>query len=193
MRTDIKRADRRITKTKRSIRDAFFGLNAERGFAAITVSALCERANINRNTFYYHYADVQALFDELSGELVREMEAVYRAELLPLERSRAICRIFSEHSQLVGILNDGYAGAILLWKLTRAAGKYVKRDLRIQYPYISASELDIITAYVLHGSMKAILHWMEEASDISLEDMAALLNAIMERGTSALKLRGKGG
>ena len=41
--------------------------------------------------------------------------------------------------------------------------------------------------------MEAILHWMEEASDISLEDMAALLNAIMEHGTSALKLRGKGG
>ena len=132
------------------------------------------------------------MFDELSDELVREMEAVYRTALLPLERSRAVCRIFSEHSELVSILNDGYAGAILLGKLTRAAGKYVKRDLKMQYPSMYASELDIITAYILRGSMEAILRWMEEGNAMSPEDMAALLNAIMEHGTSALKLRGKG-
>lgn len=58
---------------------------------------------------------------------------------------------------------------------------------------MNASELDIITAYILRGNMEAILRWMEEANDMSPEDMAMLLNAIMEHGTSALKLRGKGG
>lgn len=41
--------------------DAFWELLAERPFAKITVSALCDRSGVNRNTFYYHFESVGEL------------------------------------------------------------------------------------------------------------------------------------
>lgn len=47
--------DRRRRYTLSVIREAFFALLAEVGFAKMTVADICRRADINRGTFYLHY------------------------------------------------------------------------------------------------------------------------------------------
>ena len=44
--------DRRITRSKRALRDALIELMEERGFDGFTVNDLCVRADLNRGTFY---------------------------------------------------------------------------------------------------------------------------------------------
>jgi AcrR family transcriptional regulator len=48
--------DRRVTRTRALLQDALINLIPERGYAAITVEDICEKANIGRSTFYTHYA-----------------------------------------------------------------------------------------------------------------------------------------
>lgn len=48
--------DRRVTRTRALLQDALIALIPERGYAAITVEDICEKANIGRSTFYTHYA-----------------------------------------------------------------------------------------------------------------------------------------
>jgi AcrR family transcriptional regulator len=48
--------DRRVTRTRTLLQDALIALIPERGYAAITVEDICEKANIGRSTFYTHYA-----------------------------------------------------------------------------------------------------------------------------------------
>ena len=50
------------------IREAFFALLAEVGFAKMTVADICRCADINRGTFYLHYEDKFALLDALIDE-----------------------------------------------------------------------------------------------------------------------------
>ena len=60
--------DRRRRYTLSVIREAFFALLAEAGFAKMTVADICRRADINRGTFYLHYVDKYELLDEVIDE-----------------------------------------------------------------------------------------------------------------------------
>lgn len=60
--------DRRTRYTLGVIREAFFELLRESGFAKMTVADICRRADINRGTFYLHYEDKYALLDALIDE-----------------------------------------------------------------------------------------------------------------------------
>ena len=53
--------DRRIQRTRQLLREALFALIVERGYEAITVQDITERANLGRTTLYLHYRDKEEL------------------------------------------------------------------------------------------------------------------------------------
>lgn len=62
--------DLRVLKTKKNIRDAFLELRTKLSLDEIKVNALCERAMVNKTTFYNHYQDIYELSDELEAEVL---------------------------------------------------------------------------------------------------------------------------
>jgi AcrR family transcriptional regulator len=56
-----KNEDRRIQRTRQALQHAFKEVLREKGFTATTVQDITERANVNRGTFYIHFADKYAL------------------------------------------------------------------------------------------------------------------------------------
>ena len=52
-------------RTKQVIRQAFIELLNERPLDKISVKDIAERSTVNRNTFYYYYADIYALVEEI--------------------------------------------------------------------------------------------------------------------------------
>ena len=73
--------DRRITRSKRALRGALIALIEERGLDAITVNDLCERADLNRGTFYNHFHDKENLLTALENEVLAEV-ALLQARML---------------------------------------------------------------------------------------------------------------
>lgn len=56
--------------TKKAIKETFIKLLDERPLNQITVKDIVEECGINRNSFYYHYADLPALLEEVvAGDL----------------------------------------------------------------------------------------------------------------------------
>ena len=71
--------DRRILRTKESIRREFLSLLRERGYDKITVTELAFRANINRKTFYQYYTGIDDLMDHLETELIENYAPLFRS------------------------------------------------------------------------------------------------------------------
>lgn len=65
--------DRRVQRTRQALRDALFALIEEKGYAAITVENITDRANLNRVTFYFHYRDKEDLLFKVLHELYEEL------------------------------------------------------------------------------------------------------------------------
>jgi AcrR family transcriptional regulator len=66
--------DLRVTKTLEAIDTNFRSMMLEEGFEAITVKALCERARINKKTFYRYYETL----DDLLAEVMATYAAAWR-------------------------------------------------------------------------------------------------------------------
>jgi len=65
--------DRRVQYTKQVLKETFFELLKEKPVSKISVTDLCEKANINRGTFYTHYLDIYDLYDKLCSEILQEI------------------------------------------------------------------------------------------------------------------------
>ena len=68
--------DRRIAKSRRALRGALVELMEERGYDALTVNDLCERADTSRGTFYNHFRDKDGLLAVLEDEVMADLDAL---------------------------------------------------------------------------------------------------------------------
>lgn len=69
------RHDRRVNRTRRQLRNALMSLILERGYNAITIEDITERADLGRTTFYLHYRDKEELLIENLEAIVEELKA----------------------------------------------------------------------------------------------------------------------
>lgn len=78
----MKKPYRSTERTKRRIRQAFAELLREnRTMEGITVSALADRADVAKSTFYNHYEDIYAVAAEFENELIDQLfSAIDEAE-----------------------------------------------------------------------------------------------------------------
>lgn len=65
-----KKEDRRIRITKLAIRESLIELMQRLPISKISVKLICEAADINRSTFYAHYADQYDLLDKIQREVL---------------------------------------------------------------------------------------------------------------------------
>jgi AcrR family transcriptional regulator len=76
MATAPKREDRRIQRTRQLLRQASIEVMREKGFTATSIQEITERANVNRGTFYDHFADKYALVEALMREEFQRLVSI---------------------------------------------------------------------------------------------------------------------
>ena len=67
--------NRKIQMTKRCIREALFECLKEKDINKITISSLCEKADINRSTFYKYYGSQYDVVKEMEHEVIQLINA----------------------------------------------------------------------------------------------------------------------
>jgi AcrR family transcriptional regulator len=91
--------DLRIQRTHKFLQDAMIELITEKGFDAITVGDIAERAMINRATFYRHYQDkydlVVKIFEEAANHLVEDMKPFHK-DIDRVEKEENLVGIWSQ-------------------------------------------------------------------------------------------------
>ena len=85
--------DKRVTKTIRTIHATFEQMMCEMDYRDITVKELCERALINKKTFYRYYETMDFLLAEFQEEMMSDYLARVEGLRIP-EDLEAITREF---------------------------------------------------------------------------------------------------
>lgn len=71
--TDKKKEDLRVTRTKLMLRNALLELMRDEGYKKITVEMLARKALVSRNTFYLHYLDKKDLLTQIEDEEIERI------------------------------------------------------------------------------------------------------------------------
>jgi AcrR family transcriptional regulator len=68
-----KKPDRRVERTRKLLRDSLIALILEKGYDAVTVQDITDRANLGRATFYLHYRDKDDLLLSMMEEILQDV------------------------------------------------------------------------------------------------------------------------
>ena len=91
-------------QTKAKIMNAFIELYSEKDIAQVTVRMICEKAGINRSTFYTYYTDVYALKEDKEREIIDDlsekiMDPIVRSDDIDVEQIvRILIDYIKEHN-----------------------------------------------------------------------------------------------
>jgi len=69
----MEKVDRRIQRTQRALMDALVTLSLEKGYDAISIRDITERANVSYSTFFRHYREKDDLLSELLKTVVQQL------------------------------------------------------------------------------------------------------------------------
>lgn len=121
--------DRRVRRTRRAIQEALVALILEKGYDAVTVTDVIDRADVGRSTFYAHFTDKQdVLFSNI------EQLAFLRAETSasPGELFAFSLPMFEhvwEQRRLVRALLGRRGGGLVTARGERVLGRVVRQEL----------------------------------------------------------------
>nr|WP_052477859.1 TetR/AcrR family transcriptional regulator [Kibdelosporangium sp. MJ126-NF4]CEL14524.1 Transcriptional regulator, TetR family [Kibdelosporangium sp. MJ126-NF4]CTQ88889.1 Transcriptional regulator, TetR family [Kibdelosporangium sp. MJ126-NF4] len=144
--------DRRVRRTRETLRRALVDLIIERGYEKITVQDILDRADIGRSTFYTHFHSKEDLL--LSGFESIKTEMADSAEpgdvLSPL---RVVFRRANDSRELFAATVMKHEPAMLVVRrdMTRTVAEYLR-------PHLPAEDVDMIAAFVIRG-MTAVVGW----------------------------------
>ena len=68
------KTDARVRYTLKMLKDSLLRLLEEKPINKITVKEVCERAELNRATFYLHFSDCFELLESIENDLLRDFE-----------------------------------------------------------------------------------------------------------------------
>ena len=121
--------DRRSRRTRAMLQNALVKLLETKPLNKISVMELTRLADVNRATFYVHYTDIYALFDQLKRELIdsyKDIIARHRGEILHDDYEPLIHEIFefATANESMSLLVTGKSGDALSSDLITTMGAY---------------------------------------------------------------------
>lgn len=123
-------ADKRITKTKRNIKNTVIKLLSNTQFEKITVSELCRIGEISRITFYTYYNDIYDLIDEMFSDYIEEAIEDYH-------------KLQSKNNQLNEPMSSGLWGVINECYSSKKSQSIIRKNIKSIYQDILTSSIFI--------------------------------------------------
>ena len=168
---------------KKEIKRVFLELLEQRPFHQITVKDIVAACGINRNSFYYHYADLPALVEEIIdeeiGRFVREEKTFSSLE----ESMTEALTFFREHRRAAYHVYNSISRDIFdryLMKNCESVGVgYVNSILGdVDLSREDRQAIIHFTAYVLYG---AVTRWLESGMTYDIrEDFRRIFQLMVE-------------
>ena len=177
--------DLRVQRTRHRIQDALISLTVEKGYPAITVQDMVDRAEINRSTFYRHYLDK----DEVLQRYMDEVIGVFFTDVPPSEGQTAslngIVRLF-HHIQTVSEFYRIMLGAdghpMVSERLRKKIELHLRTLLREAGDTSPNRLVEMKLRYMSGAGIGAILWWVENAVSCSPETLAEWLGELSHAG-----------
>ena len=174
--------DRRSQRTRHLVSSAFVELLREKGYAAITVSDIIERANIGRSTFYSHYRDKDDLF---VGELDRVIESLGNQNPGPKEMpffpSLGLFRHIGEEYELYKALLWTPGIDLLVKHLQTSLSRRIEQGLQSNGGEFGVP-LPILANFIAGSFLTLLKWWLENKMSYSPEEMDAMFRGLTMAG-----------
>lgn len=172
------KTDARVRYTKRVLKDSLLKLLTEKPINKITVTEVCELAELNRATFYSHYSDCFALLESIEDELVeafrRSLEMVTSFDIPGL--IGAIYGILDQHKTACDVLIFKKISPSVLRRMIDIARERSMYYWKKELIHATDEQLDMLYIHLSNGLLRVVL---DGYSKYSREDVTRFVDQMV--------------
>jgi AcrR family transcriptional regulator len=188
-----RRVDRRVQRTRQVLQQAFREIVREKGFAAISIQDITERANVNRGTFYLHFADKYMLLDAFIREDIQHLLSATLPATSHWNRQslRLLIQTMLEYFErkyrhqrrvppavaplIERVVHEELTALLLTW-LKRSGDQTIHAS-------VPPETIARIVGWAIFG---AVIEWSQEETTVSLERMTDDVLLVVQEGVARL-------
>ena len=195
----MRKTDRRTQRTRELLQQALIELISERGYDAISIQDIVDRANIGRTTFYLHYKSKDELFIRCHEAIVSKfrigpLHPLSREELLSLEAPPGMTSAYRHLEDARALLYSVFQGKdslLILRRMRDWSARDIEANLRSAFPEEnSAIPLDVLALYLAGAQLGLVQWWLEKRQPHTLEDLAQIFHRLQRSAIrDAFRLR----
>lgn len=175
------KTDRRVRRTRELLQKALIELISERGYDAITIQDIVDRADVGRTTFYLHYNSKDELFMSCHEAIVSRfhsgpLHANSREELLSPEAPPGMISAYRHLLYARALLYpifQGKDGPLILRRIHDRSAREIQASLRAAFAEAdSAIPLDVLANYLAGARIALVQWWLEKRQPHTPEKLA---------------------
>ena len=177
--------DRRTKYTQMVIKETFIELLKEKAIKKITVSEICEKADINRATFYRYYLDVYDLLDKIEKDFVDKVKLASddNTDYSVSTFAKDLLTAFTEDKDLAKVLfytNDNniyFLNDIMKLAYEKCKGKWQK-----DISNLPDEDVEYAASFIFNGALGIINYWVLNDFDKSVDEIAQIIEKLAYYG-----------
>ena len=173
--------DNRVRFTKMVLQQALLKILKEKNIDKVTIKELCQEANVNRGTFYLHYATPNDLLMEIEQQFIDDNMACFTPYFHEGYKTSYLAGLFA------GILKNKDLCCIIMGK--NGNPRFIERIQKMvrdsvvdawcrEFPTYRRDDLDYVYDFIFAGSMRLILNWIDEDHDLTTTELANRLDRL---------------
>ncbi len=173
--------DIRVVKTRKAITDAFLAFRARKGIEKITVKELCEKAQVNKSTFYKHFRDVYDLSEYLEGWAAEEIISSIRHPEDLLSRPDVFTReLFYACIGQTGLIHTLFSGSRASMLPVRIEERLREIIFNLRPDYREDPMVNMILTMEIYGCFYAFEKYRHFGDDVCIGVLSKISRKIME-------------
>ena len=180
-----KKTDLRVIKTKNLIYNTLIELMKDKTFEEIKVSDICNKALINRSTFYSHYEDkydvlvdfINSLKDEFVTELNKNSSNLNTKEYY-IELIKIFLNHIEERKEMYTSIMINNRNSIMMDILLSVVNNDLLKKMS-KDEFKSSIPDDIIVKFYLGGVINLGVEWLKDNTKYSKEEIINYLNLLI--------------
>ena len=179
-----RKEDRRVAMTKKMLKDALTEMLSEKDVYHISIRELCQRADVNRTTFYKYYGSQFDLLADMENDLLAFLSNTIRENASnPRKMVETACEYLEGHLEFGRLIINNNVDPLFPQKLFSLAA--IRDVIRREYLDKQDPEMqEYLFNYIIYGAYRVICLWLNKTRRESPEQIACLLTHLIRKETA---------
>lgn len=173
-----KKENRRVTMTKQMLRDALIELLREKDIYHISIRELCERADVNRTTFYKYYGSQFDLLTDMENDIITFINKTVTKNQANIEMTiQFLCEYLENNLEFARLLINNNIDPSFPEKLFSL--DIIKKSFyKNSFGKHDTIEMEYLFNFITYGAFRIICMWLNREERESPEKLAAMIKRI---------------
>jgi len=176
------KVDRRIKRTQRLLQESLIELTLEKGFDAVTIRDITERADVGYTTFFRHYQDKEALLADVLDAMrdeFRDLLLPHSITSNPEETGVLLFEYVIENADLCRVLLSSTNTMVLLRPMQEMG--FEEAGVMFPGPQIREIPMDVASSHLMTSLVMLIRWWLDHEMPYTPTQMGKIAATLIIR------------